>query len=461
MKLSNFLRKICIPATGCTEPAAAGFASALALAGARRILPHQFSNPDIWKKEGIFEYGWVPLPEEAHIDSLDLVVNRNFYKNALFVGIPHTGGKHGLLIGAALGLYCNPSKGINLFRDIKDSDTKKAEQLVTSGKVRVSLLEEKGTDLHVEARVSFLLEGKKHTGSALILHLHEKVMFVKYAEETLISSRYIEGSNGKGFEYCLEGKPLKDYRIEEFLILIENLTEEDRTFMLAGVEMNKKASEEGLRNITSIKVGDALKKITFDEKTCSLKDRISYIAAAASDFRMAGGDIEVMSSSGSGNVGLTCTIPLMILAEEKGLNPDTLAKGIALSHLVTAYVTSHVGLIPALCGAEQKAAIGAVTGMIYMSGGGKREIDMGVRNMVARVAGIVCDGAKSGCALRVADASAIAYESAMMALNGVVIPSTNGIVGETAEDTIKNLGLLSGAMEEVDNAIVNIMKSKI
>jgi len=186
--------------------------------------------------------------------------------------------------------------------------------------------------------------------------------------------------------------------------------------------------------------------------------RAEMFSAAAVDARMSGLMVPVMTSSYSGNRGITATIPIATVARELGAGEEELAKAIATSHLITAYLKAHVGNLAALCGACIGGSMGAAAGIVRLLGGGTAEIGQVINIMAGNLAGVICDGAKLGCALKVGTGASVAVKSAMLAMRGVQMPIGEGIVGATAESTVRNLGLLANpGMVQTDMQILQIM----
>lgn len=189
-----------------------------------------------------------------------------------------------------------------------------------------------------------------------------------------------------------------------------------------------------------------------------LANQAEVLAAAAVDARMSGMVVPVMTSGYSGNQGIAAIMPVAAVARGLEIEEEELAKAIATSHLITAYVKVHVGNLSALCGACVAGVIGAAAGIVCLLGGGTTEIEQVINIMAGNIAGVICDGAKLGCALKVGTAAGVAVKSAMLAMRGMQMPKGEGIVGETAESTVRNLGLLANpGMVQADAQILQIM----
>jgi L-cysteine desulfidase len=176
---------------------------------------------------------------------------------------------------------------------------------------------------------------------------------------------------------------------------------------------------------------------------------------------MSGHPVEIMSSAGSGNQGIMATIPIVVYANTNLIDEQRMLKAVALSHLVTMYVTTYIGYLSALCGVAMKAGIGAACGLTYLMGGGVEDIERAVKIMAATLTGMICDGAKAGCALKVSSAADMATRAATLAIRKAEVPDDNGIVAPTAGETIQNLAKLNQSMRVVDQDIIRIMLGKI
>lgn len=193
-------------------------------------------------------------------------------------------------------------------------------------------------------------------------------------------------------------------------------------------------------------------------------DLINYakiLTAGASDARMSGENVQVMSSAGSGNHGITATMPVYAVAKKLNLSDEKLARAIALSHLITVYIKIHTGNLSALCGCAVAAATGASAAITWLMDGNNEIIASAMKNIIANITGMICDGGKVGCALKLSTAAAVAVESSLLAQKGIVVPDTNGIIADTIEQTVHNLGEVSmPGMIHTDKVILDVMMAK-
>ena len=223
--------------------------------------------------------------------------------------------------------------------------------------------------------------------------------------------------------------------------------------------MNEEIAEYGLNQKVGIGVGYGMKK-SMEEGLLGddLMNQAMMITAAASDARMAGIKMPVMSSNGSGNHGLTAILPIVAYNRKFPQSEERLAKALAISHLITAYVKNFTGRLSAVCGCGVAASTGATAGISWLMSGDIRQIEGAIENMVANLSGMICDGAKAGCALKLASAASTAVQSAIIAKQECYVPPMNGIVGSKVEQSIQNLGKISDkGMSVTDKVIINVM----
>lgn len=233
------------------------------------------------------------------------------------------------------------------------------------------------------------------------------------------------------------------------------------SFLLDGAEMNKKIGVEGITNDYGLKVG---KTIYSKMKSGLIGDDIQNYAmaltAGASDARMAGCMLPVMSNSGSGNQGLTVMLPVVAVCEKLKVSKETQIRALALANLIAIHIKSYLGRLSALCGCVVSAS-GASAGIVYLLGGDLKKIKYAIKNMAGNIVGMICDGAKTGCALKVSTGVSAAMQSALLAMDNIEISCQDGIINDNIEETIKNLAKIgSEGMKETDNLILDIMTSK-
>lgn len=430
------------PALGCTEP----IAVALAVAKAVEIMQERcpICKMDDWRLCAEFE--------------VEVAVSGNILKNGMGVGIPGT-GMVGLHIAAALGAVCGKSEyGLEVLEDLDARSIARAKTLVEDKRVKVTLAD---TDhkLYVKAAVRIggrCTENNSHNAAAVIEDDHDNIVETYFDDKMLSDLHGGPGSQGEQ-----ENNLVPDLTIREIYDFATGTALGDIAFILESRRLNLALSEEGLNGDYGLKVG----KTIYDKSHTDVfgNDFMSYamaLTAAASDARMAGCTLPAMSNSGSGNQGITATMPVIAYALRHGIDDEQLARAMILSHLVAIHIKSYLGRLSALCGCVV-ASTGSSCGICFMMGGEYRQICSCIKNMIGNITGMVCDGAKTGCAMKVASGVSGAVQSAVLAMDGVCISSNDGIIEDDIEKTIHNLGRIgSVGMTKTDEMILDIMVCK-
>ena len=419
----KLLKAEVVPALGCTEP----IAVALAVAKARETL------------------GEIPT-------SIKLFLSPNIFKNGMGVGIPGT-GMTGLPIAAALGaIFGKSADCLELLTGVDDNDVNRAKSLVSENKVSIKVKE--GTEkLYIEAVCS---NSQGNWAKAIITDKHSNISKVELNGK-LIDCKTVK----QDYSDNDSKKESVSLTVESIFDFITDVPFKDIEFILKTVEYNTSIANEGLSKDYGLRVGRVLKGyIDKGILADDLMNNAMYLTAAACDARMAGCTLPVMSNSGSGNQGLTATLPVYSAAIRFKSSNEELARALALSHLVAIHIKHHLGRLSALCGCVVAAA-GAGCGVSYLMGGRLNEAIFTIKNMVGNVTGMVCDGAKEGCALKVSSGVSSAIQSALLAMQGVVISSNDGIIDDDIEKTIRNLAMVgSEGMTQTDELLLKIMVSK-
>ena len=435
-EIIELIRKEVKPALGCTEP----IAVALAVAKAMEIIEDKcnFSNPQ-WRMDSDY--------------SIKIEVSGNILKNGMGVGIPGT-GMVGLHIAAALGAVCGKScYGLEVLHDLDESTIQKAKEMVENNLVTVGLAD---TDhkLYVKATIESKCE---HCASAVIEDDHDRIV------ETCFDDNVLSSLRGEDKREVADTKTTLDYAltVKEIFDFATSVNYEDIAFILESRTLNLALAEEGLKGNYGLKVGYSIchnsNKEVFGE------DFLSYamsLTAAASDARMAGCTLAAMSNSGSGNQGITVTMPVIAYSLRYGTSDEQLAHALTLSHLIAIHIKGYLGKLSALCGCVI-ASTGSACGLVYLRGGNYEQICSAIKNMIGNITGMVCDGAKVGCAMKVASGVSCALQSAVLARGGICISEHDGIIEKDIEKTIQNLGRIgSVGMQNTDNMILDIMVCK-
>jgi len=409
-----------VPALGCTEPIAA----ALAAAKAREVL------------------GVIP-------EKIVLSVSGNILKNAMAVGIPGT-GMTGLPIAVALGAVGgDPSQGLEVLSGVNEEQLALARSMVSDHRVQI---------LHKPQPEMIFIECLAEQGSdrakVVIRHQHTNITYIEKNGEVLH-----EAADNKA------GKPLRaeypELSVERIYKFATESSFDDIQFILEAAELNMVVAREGLTNEYGMQVGK--KSVEFINRGILHEDIKVYamaITSAASDARMDGCTLPVMTNSGSGNQGITATLPVCAVAEKLDSSEEQLARALILSNTITIHIKSYMGRLSALCGVLV-AATGAAAGITYLLGGSYTQITYAVKNMVGGITGMICDGAKVGCALKVSAATSSAVQTALLAMDNIGISHLDGIIDEDIEETIRNVGLIGAeGMVETDKLILRTMLRK-
>lgn len=419
----DILKAEVVPALGCTEP----IAVALAVAKARETLGQ---NPS----------------------KVKLYLSGNIFKNGMGVGIPGT-GMTGLYIASALGaIYGKSSDSLEVLSGVTQDVVAQATRFVDDGHITIEV-KETTEKLYIEA---ICYGDDDQWAKAVIVQKHSNIVLVEKNGEVLesIDENHGEAENGNSLENI-------SLSVKEVFDFITQVPYEDIKFILETVTYNSALAHEGLSTDYGLNVGRNLKSYV-DRGVLSddLMNNAMYFTAAASDARMSGSKLPAMSNSGSGNQGITATLPVFVASQRLNSGDEKLARALALSHLIAIHIKTHLGRLSALCGCVVASA-GAGCGVAYLMGGGLEAVNYTIKNMTGNVTGMICDGAKAGCALKVSSGVSSAIQSALLALDGVEISCNDGIIDEDVEITIANLGKIgSDGMNETDELLLDIMVSK-
>lgn len=405
------------PAVGCTEPGAAAYAAAVA---AQTL-------------------GETP-------ERLTVSVSRNILKNAMGVGIPGT-DMVGLPIAVALGALCGDAgAGLAVLHNITDEDVAQAQKLVDAQGVQVRL-----SDHPQKLYIDVLAEAGEHSARTVIAGTHTNIIRIEKDGQCISTGDGAEenGAAGAGAELSLK-------EIDDF---VRSVSSEKLDFLRECIDMNSAISQEGLEHPYGLGIGQSIYE-TLPENN-SEENYALAVTCAAADARMGGCTLPVMSSCGSGNQGLTATLPVIAVARKRGLSEEDTFRALAYSLLVTIHVKQHLGKLSALCACSVGASIGTACALTYLDGGTLQQIGHCVDNVVADVSGVICDGAKAGCALKIATGVSSAFRGAMLAMKNRNASALDGIVGHDPEASVDNLGNLCNAgMLDTDRVILDMLVCK-
>lgn len=421
----DILKQEVKPALGCTEP----IALALAVAKACELIKQR--------------------PTRMIIE-----VSANILKNGMGVGIPGT-GMVGLDIAVALSIICGKSEyGLEVLREVCENAVEFAKELITKKIVEIRLAET-SEKLYIAATAI----SEQHTSKVIISSCHDNISYMELDGKCVtVDSSDCASSEPQPEIIDTREADMTIRKIYDFTTTVEL---EEVEFILQTKVLNMALSQEGLTKDYGLQVGKLLySKMNTDLIGNSLISYSMALTAAASDARMAGCMLPAMSNSGSGNQGITVTMPVVATAERLKSTDEQLIRALVLSHLVAIHIKSHLGRLSALCGCVV-ASSGASCGITYLNGGEYKEIVASLKNMMGNITGMVCDGAKVGCAMKVATGVSCAVQSSMLATEGICISENDGIIDKDIEKTIANLGAVgSEGMKYADEIMLRIMINK-
>ena len=418
----RLIKREVVPAIGCTEP----IAVALCVARATELL------------------GGVPERIEARLSA-------NILKNAMGVGIPGT-GMVGLPIAIALGATIGRSEyQLEVLKDCTPEAVERGKEYIAGGAINISLKEGITEKLYIEIEVTGADGG---SAMAIIAGGHTTFVYERAGAEVLKDEKF-----GTSAEECADEPQLSLRKVYDFAMTAPL---DEIRFILETRDLNKAAAEKSFAGRYGHQLGRVMRNSISERKVLgdNTFSRIVSYTSAACDARMAGAMIPVMSNSGSGNQGITATMPVVVYAEDNGNSEEELIRALTLSHLTVIYIKQSLGRLSALCGCVV-AASGSSCGITYLMGGSYEQISYAVKNMVGNLTGMLCDGAKPSCALKVSSGVSTAVFSAILAMENHTVSSVEGIVDEDVDLTIHNLTSIGReAMNETDRMVLDIMTHK-
>lgn len=416
----ELIKREVTPAIGCTEPIAVAFAVA-------RTVELLGQEPQ----------------------GLELQLSANILKNAMGVGIPST-GMTGLPIAIALGATVGCSEySLEVLRDTTPEAVEQAKEFLAQKQVNIALCEESSEKLYIKVKAT----AADHCAEVIVAKEHTNIIFEAKDNTTLLDN----GTNKSGEEEIahveLTMRKVYDFAMQTPLEQIE--------FILESKQLNLEAAQIALRGKFGHNIGQLMNTPASDSIFGeSSFTKILAFTAAACDARMAGAMIPVMSNSGSGNQGIAATLPVVIYAQEHNSTHEQLTRALTLSHLTVIYIKEKLGRLSAMCGCVV-AATGSSCGVTHLMGGNYQQVTYAVKNMIANLTGIICDGAKPSCSLKITSGVSTAIISAAMAINDNCVESVEGIIDDDVDKCIDNLTSIgSEAMNITDSYVLDIMTSK-
>ena len=419
-RIIDLIHQEVVPAIGCTEP----IAVALCVAKATETL------------------GTKP-------EKINVLLSANILKNAMGVGIPGT-GMIGLPIAIALGALIGKSEyQLEVLKDSTPDVVEEGKRFIEEKRIHISLKENIEEKLYIEV----CCEVGDDKATAVIAGGHTTFIYIERNGEVLFQKQHTASCEKE--EECLE---LTLRKVYDFAL---NTPLDENSFILETARLNKAAAERSFEGNYGHGLGKMLRG-TYEHKVMgdSVFSHILSYTSGACDARMAGAMIPVMSNSGSGNQGISATLPVLVFAEENDKSEEELIRALMLSHLTVIYIKQSLGRLSALCGCVV-AATGSSCGITWLMGGTYDQVAYAVQNMIANLTGMICDGAKPSCALKVTTGVSTAVLSAIMAMENRCVTSVEGIIDEDVDQSIRNLTKIgSKGMNETDKLVLEIMTGK-
>lgn len=421
--LKEILSNEVFPAFGCTEPISVAYAAAVAA--------RELAEPVL---------------------GIKITVDPGIYKNGKSVTVPNTGGERGNLIAGVIGAFlARPELRMEILKVAGSDVVQRAKAFIQERNAAIDY-----DDQRKEIYIDVIVHGQRSSARAVISGSHTNLIRLEHDNRIIIDkSGGTKQETEPGYRSIIRGMTFR-----ELVALVETADPEDLDYIREGIEMNLAMAEEGLKlKKIGYRIAELMKVTAFGDDVIA---RSKSLAAAASDGRMAGLPHPVMSSGGAGNQGVVAILVAYIMGKAWNIDETVILKSIVLSHLVNAYVKCYTGDLSVICGCAIAAGMGAAVALVYQQCGmDMAKIGLAVNTVVSDLGGIFCDGAKAGCAIKVASSTDSAIRAAYMAIHGSGISAMEGIVGNTPEVTIRNLGRLGDqGMNDVNRVILEIMREK-
>ena len=425
--VTEFLHQEVKPALGCTEPGAV--ALAVAKACEQLIAP---------------------------AERFDVIVSDNIFKNGIVVGVPGTNGARGNEMAAALAVFCGHSAyNLEVLKDATDEDLDNAKEFIAEGRLKLTASGQGG--VYVKAMASHGDE----TGVAVIEQAHGNITLVKKNGKVVFQAvpHCDETVSAAAASSVSIPDQVKMMNFEELVALAGQLSPEDIDYVWQGVNMNLRIADYGFENDVGLGLGRTVRAAAGNNYENDLAAQVKAVSAAASDARMDGVSLPVMSSAGSGNHGITAILPVYVVGTAKHKSREEIARAVAYSHLATSFVKSRMGRLSPVCGCAVAAGAGAAAGIVNVMGGTDAQAKKAMELVLGNITGMLCDGAKESCALKVGTGATEAFYAAQIALSGGGMTVSQGVVDvnsftRTAENAAR---LNREGMKDVDHTIIDII----
>lgn len=421
--LEEILANEVYPALGCTEPIACAYAAA---AAAEQLLP-------------------------SPVLKMTLTVDPGTYKNGAAVTVPHSGGGKGNLVAAAMGAFAaDSSSRLEVLQKVTPEVLHKAITLIESGNVEY-LCKEDCREFYVEARI----EGTDSWARCVLSGGHTNIILLEKDGKNKAPGKSSGDSGVRNYRSLLKRMPIQDLLME-----VVQLDQKTRNYLQQGVEMNLAIAEKGGRTKRTAYQLQQMKEAGVMAE--DLFYHIKFKVAAAVDARMSGYPMPVMTSGGSGNQGAVGILTPYLAGRHRGVDLGRIQESIAITHAINSYIKCFIGELSVICGCSMAAGIAAAAAIVYQQCGIDMEkITFAMDNVIGDLSGLICDGAKPGCAMKTVTAVDTALRSGFMAIGGYGLSDDDGIIGTTPEDSIRNLSRIAlEGMFRVDPTVIHILQDK-
>ncbi len=422
--LSEVLKHDVFPALGCTEPIAVAYAASTA---GKQL-------------------------DDDEISEIQISVDPGVYKNGFAVALPNTGGERGNLIAGVLGaLIRNPELKMEIMSGVTEDILSRAKKIVQTHRAAISCDKSKQR-LYIDV----FIRTSENSARAVIEGSHTNLVRLEHNDRVLFRSDDTpDCASDNAFR-----RKLKNTDIADLVDVAEQIEQPDYDYIKSGIHMNLRICEEGL---ALRRVGHYISELVAKkQRKESISSSCEVMTSSAVDARMGGLNLPVMASGGSGNQGIVAILVPYLVGKHYDMEERVVIRSIALSHLINSYIKCHTGGLSPLCGCAIAAGVGAAVAIVYQRAGKDMpKITLAANNLISDLGGMLCDGAKEGCALKVASSTNSAIRSAHMALNNHGITQMEGFVGATTEDTIRNLSKIGDiGMSLANETMLNIMIEK-
>ena len=419
-EIISILRTDITPAQGCTEPVAIALATA---------------------------YVTSVLTEK--IKKIDVFLSQNILKNAMGVGIPGT-KERGIKMAVALGTVAGlPELQLEVLQHVDEENIKDAQAMIDQNVIEIKL--SPNDELFW---IEVIAYSDNHKATAIMQGKHTNLYKLMVDDMILQENEKIES-------ITKSADIRQRMQIKDIITLISEAEEDDLDFLEEVISKNFEIAKFGLENNSGYGIAKSIQEnINNGLFGDGIVNYATMLTVAGSEARMSGCSLPAMANSGSGNQGITLTVPMIALSERLKISRLKLLQSVAITHLVSIHVKSYFGILSALCGIVN-AAIGISAGAVFLLGGNEKNIEAAIQNVIGDIAGMICDGAKLGCSLKVATGVRTALNSAILGMSEICVNDYEGINGRDVEDSFKNLGILVlVGMKEVDKSILKVMLEK-